>query len=43
LDNFNDRVRKVPKIYYLNVWNVPDPTRKNKITTAEKTNKTSYY
>jgi hypothetical protein len=20
--NFNDRVRKVPKIYYLNVWNV---------------------
>jgi hypothetical protein len=23
--NFNDRVRKVPKIYYLNVWNVSDP------------------
>jgi hypothetical protein len=23
--NFNDRVRKVPKMYYLNVWNVSDP------------------
>ena len=23
--NFNDRVRKVPKIYYLNAWNVSDP------------------
>ena len=23
--NFNDRVRKVPKVYYLNVWNVSNP------------------
>ena len=23
--NLNDRVRKVPKMYYLNVWNVSDP------------------
>ena len=23
--NFNDRVRKVPKNYYLNVWNISDP------------------
>jgi hypothetical protein len=23
--NFNERVRKVPKNYYLNVWNVSDP------------------
>ena len=23
--NFNDRVKKVPKMYYLNVWNFSDP------------------
>jgi hypothetical protein len=23
--NFNDRIRKVPKMYYLNVWNFSDP------------------
>ena len=23
--NFNDRVRKVPEMYYLNFWNFSDP------------------